>query len=283
MNAPSPTTADVIATVRTFIEERTLHNRALGIRLLDGGQATAICAVERPPSLPADPDMGIALEHVVPDVVASLVDVASGAAVCLRLGRLTGLATLGLRLDWLRPPVAGRTLTAQAQCYQVGGSIAFARAIAHDGDPDDPVAAGQSTFMIDPAAVPVSVSAQATPPYLPAADLKRPLRAEGAVSRMVYAPELLGISALHGGAVAGLLESAASLELKSHFPQDRRPDLVTLTIEYLRPGRPEDALARASVTRVGRRTAMMRVEAWQGDPGDLIATAHATFVLRSGA
>jgi acyl-coenzyme A thioesterase PaaI-like protein len=58
------------------------------------------------------------------------------------------MATLALRVDFLRPATPGQTITAQAHCFKVAGSTAFVRAFAHDQDTTDPVAAAQGTFAL---------------------------------------------------------------------------------------------------------------------------------------
>jgi acyl-coenzyme A thioesterase PaaI-like protein len=39
-------------------------------------------------------------------------------------------------------------IIAEAECYKTTRHVAFIRAIAHDGNPEDPVATAQSTFML---------------------------------------------------------------------------------------------------------------------------------------
>jgi len=57
-------------------------------------------------------------------------------------------ATLSLRIDYQRAAKPGKTVMAEAVCYKTTRHVAFIRAIAHDGDPDDPVATAQSCFML---------------------------------------------------------------------------------------------------------------------------------------
>jgi acyl-coenzyme A thioesterase PaaI-like protein len=42
-----------------------------------------------------------------------------------------------------------------------------------------------------------------------------------------------------------------------------------------------DTFARAHVTKLGRRIANVRVEAWQATPNDPIAALHGHFLLKS--
>jgi uncharacterized protein (TIGR00369 family) len=135
---------DLTDTLRAIVEERTPHNRYLGMRLGAVGAGEATCTLPRVETLIGDAG-GTAIHS---GAIAALIDVTSGAAVCMKLGRLQRMATLGLRIDFLRSANPGEHLTAHAHCYKVTRSIAFVRAFAHDGDPADPVVASQGTFAL---------------------------------------------------------------------------------------------------------------------------------------
>jgi acyl-coenzyme A thioesterase PaaI-like protein len=100
--------------------------------------------------------------------------------------------------------------------------------------------------------------------------------------RMAYSPKLIGNSllpALHGGTLGALLESAAVFELLLQTDTERVPKVISLTVDFLRSGKPIDTFAKALITRQGRRVANVRVEAWQDDRTRPIASAHALFLL----
>lgn len=100
--------------------------------------------------------------------------------------------------------------------------------------------------------------------------------------RMRYVPMLIGnssIPALHGGTLGGLMESAAIFELLLRTQEERVPKIITITVDFLRSGRPQDTLAKATITRLGRRVANLQVQAWQEDRGKPIASANALFLL----
>jgi acyl-coenzyme A thioesterase PaaI-like protein len=100
--------------------------------------------------------------------------------------------------------------------------------------------------------------------------------------RMAYTPKLIGNSmlpALHGGTLGALLESSAIFELLLQAETERVPKVISLTVDFLRSGKPLDTFARAFITRQGRRVANVRVEAWQDDRTRPIASAHALFLL----
>jgi uncharacterized protein (TIGR00369 family) len=79
--------------------------------------------------------------------VISLMDNATSMAVWTLAGRFLPHATLDLRVDYMRAAVPGRTVIGRGECYKLTRQIAFIRGIAHDGDPDDPVAHVTGTFM----------------------------------------------------------------------------------------------------------------------------------------
>ena len=59
----------------------------------------------------------------------------------------------------------------------------------------------------------------------------------------------------------------------------RLPRPINVTVCYLRSGRPVDVLARARISRAGRRVAHVLAEAWQEDAAQPIATLVANFLL----
>lgn len=99
---------------------------------------------------------------------------------------------------------------------------------------------------------------------------------EGVLGRMRYADALIGdssIPALHGGTIAALLESTAILDVLWCADEVVLPRTITLTIDYLRSGRPVDTLCRASIVRRGKRVVVASVRAYQDDEARPIATA----------
>jgi uncharacterized protein (TIGR00369 family) len=79
--------------------------------------------------------------------ILSLMDMASGLAIWKAMDRFEPVATLDLRVDYVRPAREGSAVFGRAQCYRVTRSAAFVRGLAHDGDSNDPVAHIQAVFM----------------------------------------------------------------------------------------------------------------------------------------
>jgi uncharacterized protein (TIGR00369 family) len=83
-------------------------------------------------------------------VITTLVDTVAGVAAMAAAGRFENIATLDLRMDFLRPAAQGKDLCAHAACYRLTPSIAFVRASAWQDDEAAPVAVAQATFMRSP-------------------------------------------------------------------------------------------------------------------------------------
>ena len=99
---------------------------------------------------------------------------------------------------------------------------------------------------------------------------------------MRYSDHLIGnasLPALHGGTLGALLESTSIFQVLYQAETVILPKTITITVDYLRPGRPTDTFARATITRQGRRVVNVRSEAFQDDPARPIATANALFLV----
>ena len=90
-------------------------------------------------------DTGRGLLHT--GIITTLVDTVSGLAALSATGQFEPIATLDLRMDYLRPALPEKTLYSHAECYRLTRSIAFVRARAWQDDEQQPVAVSQSTFM----------------------------------------------------------------------------------------------------------------------------------------
>lgn len=88
--------------------------------------------------------------------------------------------------------------------------------------------------------------------------------------------------AWHGGAIAGLLETAGYAALRAELATLGRDPLlkpINITVQYLSTGRPRESFARARIVRLGRRNANLAVEAWQDDPAKPIASAMMNILM----
>jgi uncharacterized protein (TIGR00369 family) len=87
-------------------------------------------------------------EVIAGGVVTAILDHVCGLAVLAALTQPGFVATLDLRIDYLRPAEPRRGLYAEARCYRVTRSVAFVRASAYEDTPDRPVATCQATFAL---------------------------------------------------------------------------------------------------------------------------------------
>ncbi len=130
--------------MRQIATEGIPHNRELGLELLDvQGRG---CSMRLPyrEDLVGNPVTGV----LAGGVVTALLDAACGMAVMVVLESPAAVATLDLRIDYLRPATARKSLLARADCYRITQHVAFARAVAYNDDPDDPVASAAGAFML---------------------------------------------------------------------------------------------------------------------------------------
>lgn len=87
---------------------------------------------------------------------------------------------------------------------------------------------------------------------------------------------------LHGGALSGLMEMAAVAALRAELV--RRGEAmklkpVNVQVEFMRGGTEQTTYASGTVTRAGRRVALVNAEAWQDDRAKPIALAQMKVLL----
>lgn len=193
-----------------------------------------------------------------PGCLSVLADTACGLAVGCAMETLEPFATLDLRMDYLRPPVAHTDLICHATCHRLSRSVAFVRGELHQPGQTEPVATVNATFMrgtartprqdhqptpaevasnlIAPASIETSHCFISTPadtpetpartggrsPYVDFLDIHQQAQLDaGPVFRLPFKPELIGnpmLPALHGGVLAGFGETAMILHLMDTVP-----------------------------------------------------------------
>jgi uncharacterized protein (TIGR00369 family) len=120
-------------------------------------------------------------------------------------------------------------------------------------------------------------------PYAATLGLRYRRADAGFIIAMPYKADLNGAPGrLHGGTVAGLLEIASLAQLIHALGSATAAPAIkpiTVTIDYLRAAQYEETLAAAIVTRMGRRIANVRAEAWQKERSAPVATAHMNVML----
>jgi len=117
------------------------------MRLIEARDGVALMCVPYDAKLVGNPATGV----LHGGVITSLLDSASGAAVGSAMragGPWRPIATLDLRIDYMKPATPGRDLLARAECYKVTRNVAFVRGVAYHDDPADPIATTVATFML---------------------------------------------------------------------------------------------------------------------------------------
>ncbi len=134
------------------------HNQALGLRVHDyGPNQLSLCLPYRDEFV-GYPETGV----LHGGVITALMDATCGGATILSLDVPRRVATLDLRIDYLRPGLVGQDVICAAHCYKVTRHVAFLRASAHHGDEADPIATATGTFVIF--AAPSQAGEEATTP-----------------------------------------------------------------------------------------------------------------------
>jgi uncharacterized protein (TIGR00369 family) len=122
----------------------TPYLAGIGGEMIEISATRALARVPYGPHLVGDPATGV----VHGGVVTGLLDHTSGMAVFGRLHSPLPIATLDLRIDYMKPATPGEAILAEARCLKVTHEIAFVRGVAFHADPDDPIALCTGTFIL---------------------------------------------------------------------------------------------------------------------------------------
>jgi len=151
-------TEEHIALMKDVLIQHVPHARALGMTVVNAQRGEAWLSVPYDEKLVGNPETGV----IHGGVITSLLDNACGIAVQLALPARMSIATLDLRLDYMKPATPKLDLTAHTHCYKVTTNIAFVRGTAYHTDEDDPIATCVGTFMLAAnRAVPMPISPEA--------------------------------------------------------------------------------------------------------------------------
>ena len=119
------------------------HSKQLGLETVSAERDKAVLRIPFAEHLVGDPDSGI----IHGGVILSLMDSAGGMATFCALPTMEAIATLDLRVDYLKPAIAGQGIEAAAECYKLTNTVAFIRGVAYQTDISDPIASMVATFM----------------------------------------------------------------------------------------------------------------------------------------
>ncbi len=125
-------------------EQSVPHNRALGMELLELGEGRARNRLPWAPHLVGNPETGV----IHGGVITSLLDACCGAAVFQGLAEPQPIATLDLRIDYMKPAAPKTDVLSVARVTKVTRNVAFVRATAYQGTEDNAIATATATFML---------------------------------------------------------------------------------------------------------------------------------------
>jgi uncharacterized protein (TIGR00369 family) len=95
--------------------------------------------------LVGDPETGV----IAGGVITTFLDQLCGMAAVLAMKEPSMVATIDIRIDYMRAAEPGRDVLAEAHCYKIGRNVAFVRAVAFEESADNPIALATSTFMVN--------------------------------------------------------------------------------------------------------------------------------------
>lgn len=130
--------------IKTLFAGASPHMKALGYEITDVGDGLAVATVPYNKMLVGDPRTGV----LHGGVVTSLLDTTGGAAVLMKVREPIPIATLDLRIDYLRPAVPHQMLRCRVECFKASSQVAFTRGFAYEDDLADPVASMAATYML---------------------------------------------------------------------------------------------------------------------------------------
>ncbi|MGH1421409.1 MAG: PaaI family thioesterase [Hyphomonas sp.] len=119
-------------------------------------------------------------------------------------------------------------------------------------------------------------------PFAQLMGMKCEIKGDEMTAVLPYQDKLIGnamIRALHGGAMGAFLEITAKAQLYLVTDLKAPPRTINITIDYLRQGRAQDLYARAFITKLGRRMASVRAEAWQESRDKPVTALMAHFLV----
>jgi uncharacterized protein (TIGR00369 family) len=128
------------------------HCRYLGMQLTALSTERVEMFVPYAENLIGNPKTGV----VHGGVITTLLDTLGGLAVMAAAPEGRPVATLDLRIDYLKPATPGMNIRGVAECYKLTASVAFVRGHAFHEDTSDPIAHCTGTFMISGTGFPAS-------------------------------------------------------------------------------------------------------------------------------
>lgn len=139
-----------LTTILPQLASGAAHTHALGFTFEGLHDDAPRIRVPWRPEWVGDPETGV----LAGGLVTTLLDHVGGLAVWVAMDAFRSVATLDLRVDYMRAAEPGRDLLAQAKCFRLSPTVAFVRGWAFEDDPSNPVAAAQAAYVINQSRTP---------------------------------------------------------------------------------------------------------------------------------
>jgi len=136
--------AELLEAHKHLLIDHVPHSQAIQMELVKAQPYEAWVRVPYDARLIGNPDTGV----LHGGVITTLLDSVCGSAVMCSLTELSAIATLDLRIDYMKPAEPGQAIFGHAHCYRTTRNIAFVRGSAYHDTPDDPIATCVGTFML---------------------------------------------------------------------------------------------------------------------------------------
>ncbi|MDF2367251.1 PaaI family thioesterase [Sneathiella sp.] len=130
--------------IQNIIDHGIPHCAEIGVKVHDMDADGVIFSLPYQERFAGNPVNGV----LHGGIITTLIDTAAGMCIYAKIKQYVPIATLDLRIDYLKPATPGEDVFTRATCYKVTKQIAFVRAIAYHGDPEDPIANSVGTFML---------------------------------------------------------------------------------------------------------------------------------------
>ena len=140
--AEAETPADLERVIAAF--QSIPHCREIGLEVIDLKPFVGYMRLPYSPRLVGNPSNGV----VHGGVITTLLDTLCGLVAMASVPSGTPIATLDLRIDYLRPGTPDKAILAKAECYRRTDSVAFLRGLAYHEHVGEPLAHCNGTFMM---------------------------------------------------------------------------------------------------------------------------------------
>ena len=120
------------------------HNRDLQLELMTVGKGSATVCMPYQEKLVGNTETGV----IAGGAVTTVMDSVCGVAVYTAMPVPMAIATLDLRIDYMKPATPHKAILVTAECYRLSRHVAFVRAIAYHDDPAEPIANATAAFSV---------------------------------------------------------------------------------------------------------------------------------------